>query len=116
MNAPAKIDTTLRLPVNRGCYYGGGWHAPKSGREADTINPGTGESLGNVADAGAADVDAAAAAAKTPFKEWRNVPPPEPARMRRRAAEVLRAHAQELATIDAADCGNPAREMGSDAI
>jgi len=23
MNAPAKIDTTLKLPVNRTCYYGG---------------------------------------------------------------------------------------------
>src|SRR5205085_11825928 len=116
MNAPAKIDTTLKLPVNRGCYYGGAWHAPKSGREADTINPGTGESLGKVADAGAADVEAAVAAASAAFREWRNVPPLERARMLRRIAEVLRAHAQELAMIDAADCGNPVREMVSDAM
>ena len=27
MNAAAKIDTTLKLPVNRSCYYGGAWHA-----------------------------------------------------------------------------------------
>ena len=45
-----------------------------SGREADTINPGTGESLGKVADAGVADVDAAVAAAKKAFKEWRIMP------------------------------------------
>src|SRR6185369_15101066 len=109
MNAPAKIDTTLQLPVHRTCYYGGAWHAPKSGREADTINPGTGESLGKVADAGAADVDAAVAAAKAAFKEWRNVLPLE-------RAEVLRKHAEELAMIDAADCGNPVREMVSDAM
>ncbi len=44
MNAP--VSTPLTLPKNRGCYYGGAWHAPKSGREADTINPGTGETLG----------------------------------------------------------------------
>jgi betaine-aldehyde dehydrogenase len=98
MNAPANIDTTLKLPVNRTCYYGGAWHAPESRREADTINPGTGESLGKVADAGAADVDAAVAAAKAAFKEWRNVLP------------------LELAMIDAADCGNPVREMVSDAM
>ena len=116
MNAPARIDTTLKLPVNRGCYYGGAWHAPKSGREADTINPGTGESLGKVADAGAADVEAAVAAASAAFREWRNVPPLERARMLRRIAEVLRANAQELAMIDAADCGNPVREMVSDAM
>src|SRR3954462_15513302 len=116
MNAPAKIDTTLKLPVNRGCYYGGAWHAPKSGREADSINPGTGESLGKVADAGVADVEAAVAAAAAAFKQWRNVPPLERARMLRRIAEVLRTHAQELAMIDAADCGNPVREMVSDAM
>ena len=89
---------------------------PLSGREADTINPGTGETLGKVADAGAADVDAAVAAAKAAFKEWRNVLPLERAKMLRRIAEVLRAHAQELAMIDAADCGNPVPEMVSDAM
>src|SRR4051812_29333143 len=116
MNAPVKIDTTLKLPVNRGCYYGGAWHAPKSGREANTINPGTGESLGKVADAGVADVDAAVAAAKAAFKEWRNVAPLERAKMLKQVAAVLRDPAQELAMIDAADCGNPVREMVSDAM
>src|ERR1051325_1114286 len=116
MDAPANIDMTLKLPVHRSCYYGGAWHAAKSGREADTINPGTGESLGKVVDAGSADVDAAVAAAKAAFKEWRNVLPLERARMLRGIAEVLRKHAQELAMIDAADCGNPVREMVNDAM
>ena len=116
MNVPLPITASLRLPEHRTCYYGGAWHAPKSGREADTINPGTGESLGRVADAGAADVDAAVAAAKTAFKQWRNVLPLERAKMLRWIAEVLRKHAQELAMIDAADCGNPVAEMVSDAM
>ena len=116
MNAPVTITAPLTLPEHRGCYYGGAWHAPKSGREADTINPGTGDSLGKVADAGAADVDAAVAAAKKAFKEWRHVLPLERAKMLRRIAEVLRKHAQELAMIDAADCGNPVAEMVSDAM
>jgi betaine-aldehyde dehydrogenase len=116
MNAPVNITATLRLPDNRSCYYGGAWHAPLSGREAETINPGTGESLGMVADAGAADVDAAVAAAKKAFKEWRNVLPLERAKMLKEIARVLRTHAQELAMIDAADCGNPVAEMVSDAM
>jgi betaine-aldehyde dehydrogenase len=116
MNVPATIAAKLTLPAHRGCYYGGVWHAPLSGREGDTINPGTGQSLGKVADAGAADVDAAVAAAKAAFKAWRNVLPLERAKMLRRIAEVLRAHAQELAMIDAADCGNPVAEMVSDAM
>jgi betaine-aldehyde dehydrogenase len=114
MNAP--ITVPLTLPQHRTCYYGGAWHAPKSGRMAETLNPGTGESLGEVADGGAADVDAAVAAAKTAFREWRNVLPLERAKMLRRIAEVLRAHAQELAMIDAADGGNPVAEMVSDAM
>src|SRR5262252_1569281 len=116
MNAPVTITAKLTLPEHRGCYYGGAWHAPLSRRETDTINPGTGESLGKVAEAGSADVDAAVAAAKAAFKEWRNVLPLERAKMLRRIAEVLRKHAQELALIDAADCGNPVAEMVSDAM
>jgi betaine-aldehyde dehydrogenase len=106
----------IALPQNRGAYYGGAWHEPKSGRYADTINPGTGLSLGKVADAGTADIDAAVAAAKTAFKEWRRVLPLERAKILRRIAEILRQNANELAMIDAADCGNPVKEMVSDAM
>ena len=116
MDSPTSAMPPLKLPEHRSCYYGGGWHAPLSGSTADTINPGTGESLGKVADAGAVDVDAAVASAKAAFKEWRNVPPLERAKLLRRIAEVLRANAQELAMIDAANCGNPVREMVSDAM
>src|SRR5271169_4992591 len=104
------------LPKNRGAYYGGAWHEPKSGRFLDTINPGTGLTLGKVAVAGAEDVDAAVAAAKAAFKEWRRVLPLERAKILRRIAEILRQNANELAMIDAADCGNPVRELVSDAM
>jgi betaine-aldehyde dehydrogenase len=106
----------MALPTNRGAYYGGAWHEPKSGRFVDTLNPGTGLSLGKVADAGAEDIDAAVAAAKAAFKEWRRVLPLERAKILRRIAEILRQNANELAMIDAADCGNPVREMVSDAM
>jgi betaine-aldehyde dehydrogenase len=104
------------LPTNRGAYYGGAWHEPKSGRFVDTLNPGTGLTLGKVADCGAEDIDAAVAAAKAAFKEWRRVLPLERAKILRRIAEILRQNANELAMIDAADCGNPVREMVSDAM
>ena len=38
------------LPKNRGAYYAGAWHEPKAGRFVELINPGTGQSLGKVAD------------------------------------------------------------------
>jgi betaine-aldehyde dehydrogenase len=42
--------------------------------------------------------------------------PLERAKILRRIAEILRENADELAMIDAADCGNPVREMVSDAM
>src|SRR5690349_8815554 len=104
------------LPKNRGSFYGGAWHEPKSGRYVDTISPGTGRSLGKVADSDADDIDAAVAAAKAAFIEWRRMLPLERAKILRRIAEILRENANELAMIDAADCGNPVKEMVSDAM
>jgi betaine-aldehyde dehydrogenase len=106
----------MALPKNRSAYYGGAWHEPKSGRYVDTLNPGTGLTLGKVADSGAEDIDAAVAAAKAAFKEWRRVLPLERGKVLRRIAQVLRENAEDLALIDAADCGNPVREMVSDAM
>jgi betaine-aldehyde dehydrogenase len=104
------------LPKNRGIYYGGQWHDPIGGGYIDNISPGNGQSLGKVAEGGAADVDAAVASAKVAFKEWRRVVPLERAKILRRIAQILRDNATELAMIDAADCGNPVKEMISDAM
>jgi betaine-aldehyde dehydrogenase len=107
---------TAPFPEHRGVYHGGAWHEPASGRHAETWNPGTGESLGPVAVGGTGDVDAAVAAARRGFAEWRAVVPQERARILRRIAEILRQNKSELAHIDAANCGNPVREMESDAM
>jgi betaine-aldehyde dehydrogenase len=99
----------------RGIYYDGGWHEPNAGRYVTTINPGTGESLADVADASAADVDKAVAAAKRAFAEWQTVLPLERAKILKAMAQVVRGNAKELATLDAANCGNPVTEMMGDA-
>ncbi|HSS70190.1 MAG TPA: aldehyde dehydrogenase family protein [Casimicrobiaceae bacterium] len=99
---------------HRDLYYGGAWHAPLAGRYVERTSPGDGASLGRVAEAATPDVDAAVAAARAGFRVWSQVAPLERTKILRRIAEVLRAHAQELALIDAADCGNPVREMAGD--
>ena len=103
------------LPRRRSAYYGGSWHEPKSGRYSDTINPANSKSLGPVAECDQDDVAAAVAAARAAFSTWRDTPPLERAKLLRRVAQVLRENAEELALIDAANCGNPVREMVSDA-
>jgi betaine-aldehyde dehydrogenase len=96
-------------------YYGGQWRTPLAGTVADTVNPGTGEVLAQAAVANAADVDAAVAAARAGYETWRAVLPLERARILRELARRVRAHARELAMLDAANCGNPIREMIGDA-
>jgi len=119
MNAPAELASTkpvsAMLPTHRDLYYGGAWHKPRGGY-LDTLNPATGESLGPCAEANAEDVDAAARAAQQAFGAWRKLKPLERAGLLKKVASVLRENAFELAMLDAANCGNPIREMQKDAL
>jgi betaine-aldehyde dehydrogenase len=108
------VTPALNLPIHRGAYYGGKWQNPM-GPMVEVNSPGTGESLGQIMEGTAADAKAAIAAAKKAYPEWRRVPPLERAKMLRAIGEVLRKNGEELAMIDAADCGNPYAEMVRDA-
>ncbi len=112
--AAQKKAPPLNLPKHREPYYAGKWQKP-FGSYVEVTSPGTGESLGRVVEGSAADAQAAIAAAKAVFNDWRRVPPLERAKMLRAVAEVLRRNGEELAMIDAADCGNPYAEMVRDA-
>ncbi len=105
----------LCLPQARDLYYGGEWHKSAGGLCTSVENPGTGEVLAQVTQATTGDLDAAVAAAQQGFAHWRGVPPAERAQVLRQAAEVIRCHGAELAMLDAADSGNPYREMRKDA-
>jgi betaine-aldehyde dehydrogenase len=104
------------LPRQRNLYYDGAWHAPRSGEHARSISPATQEDLGSYAVAGTEDVDAAVAAAAAAWPAWRDTPALARADLLRRMAAIVRQHAGELALIDAADCGNPVRQMVDDAV
>ena len=115
MDIVSAAPGTVNLPTHRGLYYGGSWHRPTAGNTLASHSPATGEWLADVADGSAEDVDAAVAAARTGFDAWRKVAPLERARILREVAAIIRRNGDELATIDAADGGNPVREMGHDA-
>ena len=111
VGAGARIEAIL--PRHRDLYYDGKWQKPKGGYQ-DTLNPATGASLGPCAEANVQDVDAAVQAAHRAFKTWRAVKPLERAALMRQVAARLRANAEDLAMLDAANCGNPVREMMRD--
>ncbi|MBI3708844.1 MAG: aldehyde dehydrogenase family protein [Proteobacteria bacterium] len=114
MKPSPNLPKGLVLPTERGLFYGGAWHAPLSKKQVPCISPATGEVLCDVAEAGANDVDRAVRAAHAAFAGWRKVKPLERAALLRRIAALLRDHVEELALLDAADCGNPVREMTGD--
>jgi betaine-aldehyde dehydrogenase len=110
---PSNVSNVL--PQHRDLYFNGAWQKPAGGY-LETFNPATGASLGEAAEANTADVHAAALAAHAAAAEWRKTKPAERAAALRQVARKLREHAGELALLDAANCGNPVREMASDAI
>src|SRR5919197_2064268 len=114
-SVPASTPASIAASVPRGMYYGGSWHPAREGRTATTVNPGTGESLGEVANASKVDVDAAVASARTAFREWQETLPLERARLLKAIADIVRRHGGELAMLDASNCGNPVTEMLGDA-
>ncbi|HEY4418567.1 MAG TPA: aldehyde dehydrogenase family protein, partial [Pseudonocardia sp.] len=76
-------------------------------------NPATGEHLGEVANAGAADVDAAVAAARSAFEDrrWSGMRPRDRARILNRAAALLADRIDEYARLETLQIGRPLREM-----
>jgi betaine-aldehyde dehydrogenase len=92
-----------------GLYLAGGWHAGEG--EMDVRNPADGSVLGRVATAGQASLDAAVHAAQVAQRNWAQTRPLHRTRLLREAAAIVRAHAQELALLDARDSGNPFNGM-----
>ncbi len=104
-------------------YIGGRYVAATSGETFPTINPATGETLALVEQAGPAEVDAAVAAAKAAFAEWRELTGAERGRILNRAVALLRERNEELARLEVLDTGKPIAEAievdvlsGADAI
>jgi aldehyde dehydrogenase (NAD+) len=92
-------------------YVGGRGVPALSGATYDTFNPATGEPWARVADAGAADVDAAVRAARAALDgEWGRIGAAERGRLMRRLADLLRRDADELARLETSDNGKLLRE------
>jgi 2-formylbenzoate dehydrogenase len=85
-----------------------------AGRRYPTTDPTTERVLAEVPDGDAADVDRAYEAAAAAVPGWRATAPRARAAVLRTAAEVVRANAEELATLDTLDLGSPLAMMRLD--
>jgi betaine-aldehyde dehydrogenase/aminobutyraldehyde dehydrogenase len=88
-------------------FIAGEWAGAASGETMEVLNPATEEVIGEVPRSGAEDVDRAVAAAKDALKEWLETTPGERAELLLKLADLVDAHADELAEIESRNVGKP---------
>jgi acyl-CoA reductase-like NAD-dependent aldehyde dehydrogenase len=81
------------------------------GRTFETIDPSSGQSITEVAQGGAADVDRAVVAARRALEEgpWHTAAAAERARLMNRFADLVEQNADELAELESLDNGKPVK-------
>src|SRR5580698_3861933 len=108
--APESRDIVTIAP-QYGLFVAGEFRPAADGGTFATINPASEDQLSVVADAGAADVDAAVAAARAAYEQvWGPMPGSERAKYLYRIARALQERAREFAVLESLDNGKPIRE------
>ncbi len=107
MNAYADMAKSLKLPT--GAFIDGQFVAALSGATFETRNPYTGDLIATLPACGAADVDAAVAAARRAHEAgvWSDLHPSERKAVLCRLADLIMAHAEALAVMESVDAGKP---------
>lgn len=92
-------------------FIDGQWRDGRKPRLA-VLNPATGETIGTLAHAAKEDLDAALQAAQRGFDVWRKKSALERSKVMRRAAELLRERADDVARLMTMEQGKPLIEAG----
>jgi NAD-dependent aldehyde dehydrogenases len=88
-------------------YIDGIWSEAADGRRLPVLNPATGDRIGVIAHAGIADLDRALEAAQRGFALWSATGAFERSKLMRKAADLLRARADEIAALMTLEQGKP---------
>lgn len=101
----------VKLASRYELFIGGKWVAPKSGKYFPTVSPSTEETLAEVAEANAEDVDLAVRAARRAYEGvWSKMRPEERGKYIFRIARAIQEKARELAIVETMDGGKPIKE------
>ncbi|PYR31781.1 MAG: aldehyde dehydrogenase [Acidobacteria bacterium] len=97
-------------------YINGEFVSPQSDSTIDVIDPSTTDVIARVPNAGAADVDRAAKAARVAFDAgpWKDATAQDRGRVLFRLAEIVRDRADELAELETRNSGKPIAESEFD--
>jgi betaine-aldehyde dehydrogenase len=97
-------------------FINGAYVAPADGASEAILNPATGETVAQAPLSGAADVDAAVAAARRAFEGWSQTTPAARAEALLALASAVEEHGDELARDEAINAGKPLASMRADEI
>ncbi|HTX67398.1 MAG TPA: aldehyde dehydrogenase family protein [Opitutaceae bacterium] len=107
---PAPETADPKLKPRYELFINGEFVPARSGKYFDSINPANEQKLTELALGGAADVDAAFAAATRAFAGWSRLPGRERGKFLFRIARLLQDRAREFAVAETMDNGKPIRE------
>ena len=113
MDLLEELGAKSRLRANIGGltrhYIAGEWVDPLSGPVHQPVNPATGEPISDLAEAGAAEVDAAVEAARRGLESnsWARMLPSERGQLLWRIGDLIDQHRDELARLESLDQGQP---------
>ena len=88
----------------------GGWTKSAGGKTIPVLNPATGDEIGTIPQADHSDLERAARAAEKGFAAWRKVSAFDRYKVMRKAAELLRGRADDVAKIMTLEQGKPLAE------
>ena len=97
-------------------FINGEWCSGASGKTEAIVNPATGQVMARLAHADISDLDRALAAADAGFKVWRATSPHERYKLLRKAGELMRARAVEVAELMTLEQGKPLGEAKMEAM
>jgi succinate-semialdehyde dehydrogenase/glutarate-semialdehyde dehydrogenase len=97
-------------------HIDGAWVKGATGLTIPVLNPATEEQIGTVAHADKADLDRALAAADKGFKAWRKVSAFDRYKLMRKAADILRSRADDIAKVMTLENGKPLVEAKGETL
>ena len=107
--ATTAIEPTVKVSATK-LLINNKWTDAASGKTFPTINPATGETIAQVAEADAADVDKAVSAARAAFDHgpWRKkLTAAQRGNLMHKLADLIEKNADELAQLESLDNGKP---------
>jgi succinate-semialdehyde dehydrogenase/glutarate-semialdehyde dehydrogenase len=97
-------------------HIDGTWSKGSGSRTVPILNPATGDAIGQLPVAEKADLDRALAAADKGFKAWKKVSAFDRYKLMRKAADILRSRADDIAKIMTQEQGKPLVEAKGETL